>query len=181
MPFNRMRRGRNQQRFRGGMSPIQSVKNSHQQDATTVAGTKNTVNASVTVEQGVATKVTGQEVPTGCKIFSVEVWVNMNSASGAQDGTIDWYMAKLRAGQSLSTDFPDTDLTSTGLSSVRNQIFHQEISNYGSQDAGPYHFHRRIKIPRIYQRQRAGDAIFIAFTSSIIANSQIGFLYKYYT
>ncbi len=180
MPFRSYRRGRNQMRFRN--APIvTSIKNSHQTDVTTVAGTAQIINAAVTVEQGVATKVTGQEVPTGCKIHSVEIWVNCNSTSGGADGTVEWYFAKLRSGQNQNTQFPDTDLSSTGLSDVRNQIFHQEIGQYGSQDAGPYKFHRRVKVPRIYQRQRAGDVLWLKLTTSVVTDLQVGFLYKYYT
>jgi len=175
-----MRYGRNQQRFRGSRNIVQSVKNSFQVDISTVPAATQLNAVAKTVEVGEATKVTGIEVPTGSKVFSIEVWQNFTSATGGDSATVEWYIAKARDGQTFGS-FPDPDLTSTGLSGKRNQIWHQEISQSGTEDAGPYKFHRRIKVPKIYQRMRSLDNIFIAFRASIAGAYQLGVLYKYYT
>ncbi len=172
-------RGRRNFRRNSQKQVIQSVKNSHEFKSSTIAGASIDTSLADAVEVGEPTKITGKEVPVGAKVFSIELWINTSSQSGGEDGTIDWYIAKARDGQLLGS-FPEPDFSTTGLSSKRNQIFHQEAQQFGSQDAGPYKFHRRIKIPRIYQRMRSGDFIFIKSNASIVTSLQIAALYKYY-
>jgi len=159
---------------------IQSVKNSFQTNLSMLASTPTDFQGVVVVEVGQATKTLGIEVPTGAKVFSVELWVQVVSASASASGNLQWYIAKSRSGQALASDFPEPDFSATGLSQVRNQIFHQETAQFGTEDAGPYKFHRRIRIPRVYQRCRANDNIFVKIEASVATEVTIVWLYKYY-
>ncbi len=181
MPFNRMRSGRNQQRFRGGMgNVIQSVKNCFQATSSIIASTNVLTDLVTAVDVGSATKVTGIEVPTGAKVFSIELWIDFISGSSAVTGTFDWYIAKSRSGQAPASTFPDPQFTDVGLSALRNQVFHQETTIFGTEDAGAYRFHRRIKIPKIYHRVRAGDKIFVMAQAQNAGTFNIAVIYKYY-
>ncbi len=172
MPYRSMRR-------KAPRVILNSVKNTTQVDQSIVASTKQDHQIATVVEVGAPTKVAGVETVTGSKVFSVEVWVNFVSSSGAVHGIFSWYIIKTRSGQLLA-DVPVADFTAIGLSNVRNQIFHQETSIIGTQDAGPYKFHRRLKIPKHMQRMRAGDILRIISQSSIAGTQSIGDLYKYY-
>ncbi len=160
------------------MTIVQSVKNTHDEDLT-ISGTKNVTTLAVAVEVGGATKITGKEVPVGAKIFSVELWVNYVAGSTIT-GNFKWYLGKSRSGQSITTDFPLPAFTAIGLSGFRNQIFHQETALVGTEDAGPYKFHRRIKLPPPFQRFRAGDNLFIVTQADTAGLQSVAILYKYY-
>ncbi len=173
MPFKGQRRGRRTSQI------VQSVKNAFESRVSLGAGISADFQHAVGVEVGTATKTLGIEVPVGAKVFSIEIWVNVINAAGGTEGDGDWYLATSRSGQTLAT-FPDPIFSEVGLSERRNQIYHQEAFQFGSNDAGPYKFHRRLKIPRVYQRMRANDNIFIKLNTSIAANAQVACLYKYY-
>jgi len=162
-------------------APItQSVKNMFQLKQSLVPATTSNIQFATTVDVGAPTKVLGTEVPNGAKIFSVLVSVNLINPSATGDGDLEYYFCKKRGGQTLNADFPDPDWTSIGLSDVRNQIFHSELTQFGSEDAGPYKKTFRLKIPRIYQRMRSGDELVLRIEASIASEISVGFLYKYY-
>ena len=173
MPRQFPRRGRRNQNI------IQSVKNSGETRQTLIPATSADIVLAGGTEVGVATKILGTEVPVGAKVFSIELWINAVPTVGTDTSEGDWYIAKNREGQTLGS-FPDPDFSTTGLSEKRNQIFHQEAFQTGTEDAGPYKFHRRLKIPRIYQRMRAGDFIFVKIEADLALTTQVAFLYKYY-
>ncbi len=159
-------------------APINTVKNQFSEKASIIAAANQNITLALAVEQGVPTKVTGVEVPVGTKIFGMLVSVSTMSVSGSEDGDIEWYIGKARSGQSLGT-MPDPDWTSIGLSSIRNQVWHSVSTHMGSQDSSPYKFTRFIKVPKIYQRMRSGDTIFIKLVTSINAAMNVGCIYKY--
>ncbi len=177
MPFNRMRS--RTQRFRN--APIvQSVKNQFEVTQSTVAGTGIVRDLASAVEIGGATKVTGVEVPVGAKIFSITLTQNFITQSGSVNASFNFYVMKVRGGQT-DNELPAADFTAIGLSNLRNQIFYSLTTEVGTQDAGPFKMtNRRIKIPRIYQRMRAGDRIVVVATSDEIGTYKTGVIYKYY-
>ncbi len=174
MPFRQSRR-------RMSRKPIiQSVKNQFNVAQTLVMATTSFLDFAVGVEQGAPTKVQGNEVPTGAMIFGMAISVNAIVPAGSGNTRFSWYLCKIRQGQAGS-DFPSPVWADIGLSEVRNQIFHSEMVQLGSEDAGPYRFNRRVKIPRIYERMRAGDRLVIAVTANSAAvEIDIGARYKYY-
>ncbi len=175
MPFRRNGRRRNS----GLGQVINSVKNQTVLKQSTLASTNVDTNIANAVEVGVPTKVLGNEVPVGAQIFRIRVALSMNSASGGEDGNIDWYLAKGRGGQAF-TDFPDPDWSAIGLAANRNQIFHTITTQFGSQDAGPYKFDRWLKVPKGMRRMRNGDFFFVKTQATIVASYVLGIQYKYY-
>ena len=159
---------------------VQSVKNQYGVKQSITAMASTTIQFAVAGEVGAPTKVLGFEVPVGAKIFSVTVFINVINSSGTGDGDLDWFIAKARGTQNKQTDFPDPDFTSVGLSDVRNQIFKSSATLFGTEDAGSYGRSFHLKIPKIYQRMRAGDELFLKIQPSINASMSVGFIYKYY-
>ncbi len=105
------------------------------------------------------------QVPTGSTINGIFISFYIIGDTGAPlAGPLDWYIAKLRSGQTAATDFPAPGLT--GVSSVRNQIFHEEKGLSGSGDGTPMVFKGVIVIPKGMRRMRAGDVIFIKAKSN---------------
>ncbi len=102
-------------------------------------------------------------VPTGSKVFRIRVTLIAQGASGSDSGNFQWYLAKSRDGQ-LFTSYPAPN--AMGNDKLRNQIFHSEFGAFGTQDGMYYKFDRWIKIPKIYQRMRAGDSFFIKTNST---------------
>ncbi len=83
-------------------------------------------------------------------------------------GSINWYIAKKRAGQAF-TDFPNPG--NTGISDIRNQIFHEEKGLAGSGDGTPMAFKGVIAIPKGMRRMRAGDEFFINIRQNSVADT----------
>ncbi len=176
MPF---RRNNFRQRPRQ-MSVITSVKNQRTEKQTTIANANIEHVVAIAVEQGVPTKVIGNEVPVGAKIFRVILTINYVSASSAETGTFDWCCMKLREGQTVTSTIVTPDWTNIGLSNARNQVFRSDSTLVGTEDAGPYRRLVSVKIPKIYQRMRAGDSLVLVTRSDIAGVSNMGSLYKYY-
>ncbi len=182
MPFNRMRRGRNQMRFRSGRNPIQSRK---YQVAEKVSYLAN-ANQQVTLAQGVeiGTAVTTNQVPVGAMIYSVDVSVNFTSESGGTTGNWEFFLIKLRSGQSIDTNIAATsagDWSNLGQSSIRNQIIKSYMGQIGTDDGTILQRNIHIPIPKMFQRTREGDFLVLSFNASIGGASSIGFRYKTYT
>lgn len=159
---------------------IQSVKNQFGQDLSIIGGAVGTVTVATTVEVGSPTKVIGVEVPIGAYVYGLELWVQFVGSSGTVTANYKWFIAKARQGQDLLLDFPSPDFTDIGLSNVRNQIFHSESNLVGTEDAGPYRFHRHLNLPKNMQRFRAGDTLFVKSLSDVAGVESINFIYKYY-
>ncbi len=96
------------------------------------------------------------DVLVGSKITSVFVSLFILGDTGAPIvGSLNWYIDKRHDGQ--QTSFPDPG--ETGVSSVRNQIFHEEKGLAGSGDGTPMAFKGVIRVPKGMQRMREGDAL----------------------
>jgi len=162
------------------MAPIISVKN-QRSEKQSVTPTANIIfEAVVAVEVGAGTKILGNEVPVGSKVYSMDVSVNFISLDAATTGNFEWYVGKLRNGQSVVDITPSPDWTNIGLSDGRNQVIKSFMALYGTEDAGAIRYNMHIKIPKIYQRVRAGDKIVIVTVSSSGGDLAVGTRYKYY-
>ncbi len=91
-------------------------------------------------------------------------------ATGAPlNGAIDWYIAKRRSGQQKSTEFPEPG--QTGISDIRNQIFHEEKGLAGSGDGTPMAFKGVVVVPKHMRRTRSNDEFFIKLKSVDVTNN----------
>ncbi len=158
MQFNRMRGGR--QRMRRMVAPIISFRQIRDIGISLIAGANQVDNIS-TANAGIDTGNLNTAVSVGCKIYRIRVVINARGTGGADSGDLSWYLAKARNGQDAASDFPAPN--AIGGDEVRNQIFRTEYDSYGSNDGYRYKFDRWVKIPKIYQRMRAGDNLFIRF------------------
>ncbi len=145
------------------MAPIQSIKHVVDQ-----SGGLTDVASIITVASGVNVRsdpFSPEEVTIGETINGIFLSFFIIGASGAPlSGPIDWFIAKLRNGQSPTVDFPVPG--ATGASMVRNQIFHEEKGLSGSGDGTPMVFKGVIAIPKNMRRMREGDQIFIKAKSN---------------
>ncbi len=105
----------------------------------------------------------------GDHVNAIFLSIYLIGATGSgQSGAINWYIAKNRFGQSTTTNFPDAG--NTGVSLVRNQIFHEEKGLAGSADGTPMAFKGVIMVPKGMRRMREGDGFFIKLNSTDITN-----------
>ncbi len=88
----------------------------------------------------------------------------LGATGGGLNGSLNWYIAKARSGQAPGADFPDPG--STGVSDMRNQIFHEEKGLAGSADGTPMAFKGVVVIPRSMRRMREGDQLFVKLRST---------------
>ncbi len=167
-------------RMRMRMNPIQSVKQQMAQKQSILADTNIQHFVMDASEVGSPTKVTGIEVPVGAIVYSMDVSINFVSSTGGITGNIDWCFVKLRDGQVFDTILVSPDWSDLGLASGRNQVIKSYMAIFGTEDAGPKIWNLHIKIPKVYQRTRAGDRFIIVFRSSEAGSLSTGARYKYY-
>jgi len=159
---------------------VQSVKNQTNTAITPTPNSLQVIEFAQAVDVGAATKVFGNEVPTGAMVYSVDVYVNAIVPSGSGNTSFGYYICKTRGGQIIGTDFPAPNFSDIGQSDVRNQIFHSDMVLLGTEDAGPLRRKLHVKIPKIYQRMRAGDKLNFVSQAVLALSTDIGFRYKYY-
>ncbi len=92
----------------------------------------------------------------------------LGASGGGLNGSLNWYIVKLRATQSTGAGFPQPG--ATGTSDVRSQIFHEEKGLAGSADGTPMAFKGVVVIPKGMRRQRDGDQFVIALRNSDATN-----------
>ncbi len=152
--------------FRRRMSsirPVNRVKHILDSEGVLTGGANSTNVLAVTVPVASSPFKPG-DIPLGSTINGMFLSVFVIGATGAPiNGSINWYIAKTRAGQSTSADFPGAG--NTGVSEVRNQIFHEEKGLAGSGDGTAMAFKGVVAIPRGMRRFREGDSIFIKLQS----------------
>ncbi len=162
------------------MNPIQSVKNQLSTVTSILASTLQQDFVATATEQGVATKVTGREVPVGAHVYSMDISVNYVTGGGAQTGTLEWVLMKTREGQSVVGLITSPNWTDIGLSNGRNQVIKSYQAVYGTDDSGAIRYNIHIKIPKSFQRMRSGDNFVIAFIADDAGTLMTGARYKYY-
>ncbi len=161
-------------RMRRRMMPIPypvKTKNQHSLKLSVVPGVKN----AWTIIQGTkpgTERVDGTTVPAGNHVYRLNFAINAIHASGSGSGDFDFYVAYIRSGQTIASDFPSADWSDIGLSPVRNQIWHSEAHQIGTEDAGPIKRKFSLKLPKMIQRIREGDEIKFVYdnSNSIVTN-----------
>ncbi len=140
------------------MAPIQSVKHVIDTEGALTGGTTSDVPLSVTVESR-ASPFNPVELDIGEQVNGFFLSIFLIGAGGAGvAGSINWYIGKARAGQAISS-FPAP--ANTGVSDLRNQIFHEEKGLVGSADGTPMAFKGVVVVPKGMRRTRSGDQFFI--------------------
>ena len=161
-------------------SPIISVKNQRSEKQSVTPTANITFDALVAVDVGAPTKILGNEVPVGAMVYSMDVSVNFISSGASVTGNFEWYIGKIRNGQAITDITPSPDWSNIGLSDGRNQIIKSYMTIVPTDDAGIARYNLHIRIPKIYQRVRAGDKIVIVSVSSDGGDLAVGVRYKYY-
>ena len=156
---------------------MQVVKASHQLKQSTVAGLKHVHVITKTIGVGEA-RTQQTEIPVGAHLASIVCSLNWILPTGSGTANIDFYIMQRRSGQT-DADIPFADWSSIGLSNVRNQIFHSEITLLGTEDAGALRRNFRLKIPKKFQRCRDGDEWVLVYDTSDNTQDSLGFRFKW--
>jgi len=174
------RRGRRMMRRPMMRAPIVSYKHQRNENTTYVGAlANNQYNVYVGVEPGQVN--TPQGVAAGNKVYSVNISLNFIHPNAMGTDTPSWMLVYLRDGQTIPSCFAATaasEWSNIGLSNCRNQVIKSYMSLVGTEDAGPKVWNVHIKIPKIYQRVRQGDALVIIFTASDSGPLSIGTRFK---
>ncbi len=171
MVYRRRRMARRSRSF------SKKVKNQISFPQTIVGNTLIQLEIATAVTGSADTKVLGNEVPVGAFVKMVAVYVNVQSIDGTSAGSFDYYIATQRSGQGAA--FPDTQFSAIGLSPVRNQIYHSDMNEIGSEDSAPLRQKFFVKVPKIYQRIRDGDKLIFVMKGAQAMETNIGFRYYY--
>ncbi len=162
-------------RHRGmSLRPINSVKNIVDSVLLGVTGgTITNVDVAVTVNDYTGT---ANEVPIGCKISSVYLFIQILPALGTAN--VDWFIAK--APNAVITALPVPG--ATGGTLERKYILHEEkgIPGNAGDGAYPLTFKGVIKIPKGRQRFGEGDRIRIRVRGADDYNACVKCIYKFY-
>ncbi len=150
-------------RGRMGLHPVISTKHVVDTAGELASGARSTV--TIALEKPVrSSPFNPAEVVLASHVKNIFLSIFIIGATGAPlNGAIDWYIAKRRSGQTKSADFPDPG--ETGISDIRNQIFHEEKGLAGSGDGTPMAFKGVIKVPEHMRRTRSNDEFFILLKS----------------
>ncbi len=151
MPF---RRGRS-------LNPINSIKHVIDTEGA-LSGVANSVNTIVNAVPNVGATFVPGDVRVGATVNGFFLSIFVIGATGAPlNGSINWYICKIGTGQLNSLPNPGN----TGLSAIRNQIFHEEKGLAGSGDGTPMAFKGVVAVPRGMRRMREGDQFVIVINS----------------
>ncbi len=108
------------------------------------------------------------DVAIGESVNNIFLSIFMIGATGSgQDGSLNWYIVKTRAGQFSSLPLAGE----TGVSNLRNQIFHEEKGLAGSADGTAMAFKGVIKVPKLMRRMREGDNFYIVLRNTDSVNN----------
>ncbi len=161
------------------------VSNKHQA-VTDVSYTGASANLTHILYDGTAPgEIAGPDkVPSGSKVYSVDVVVSFIHGSGTGDTNLNWMLTKTRADQNVSTLFDTVNASSwsvIGTSLGRNQVIKSYMGQAGTEDAGPKIWVVHIKIPKIYHRVREGDKLSITFNATDVGSLRLAHRYKSYS
>ncbi len=146
------------------LSPINSTKHVVDVSGQLASAATSISTFAATVDQP-STPFNPSEVNLGAHVYGFFITLFVIGSTGAPlNGPIDWYIAKARTGQNITTDFPEPG--ATGVSALRNQIIHEEKGLAGSGDGTAMAFKGVVKVPKAYQRCRSGDTWFIKLKSA---------------
>ncbi len=143
-------------RRRMALSPINSIKHILDADGTATGAVSNKVTIANAVPNVDPDTFTPGDVRVGSKINGIFLSIFGIGTTGAPvNGSFNWYINKEHAGQDAIQATPGN----TGISPVRNQIFHEEKGLVGSGDGTAMAFKGVVAIPRGMRRMREGDKI----------------------
>lgn len=161
---------------RNRLTPV--VSNKEVLDSTQV-GVAASTNTTISILSAVQNYVGAQHTcPVGSKVFGIYFFVQI--VTGFSGNNVDWYLAKQRAHQSTTSDFPSPG--ATGGDDLRNQILHEEKGIPGDGDnVSPLTFRGVLRIPKGMQRMREADNIFLKLRGSVNAYDLcVKAIYKWY-
>ncbi len=145
--------------FRRSIHPVNSIKHVIDSEGALSGGVKSDTVVSVAVPNVDPVTFVPGNVRVGATVNGIFLSIFIIGATGAGNtGSINWYIGKRRTGQ--AGVFPNPG--ETGVSTVRNQIFHEEKGLAGSADGTPMAFKGVVAIPRSMRRMREGDAIIVS-------------------
>ncbi len=150
-------------RFRGNaLRPVNSIKHVLDSEGSLVAVTNSVTTIANAVPNVDTTTFVPGDIRVGAKIngFFISVFVIGNTGAPVV-GSVNWYIAKTHTGQ--LGQLPNAG--NTGVSLIRNQIFHEEKGLVGSGDGTAMAFKGVIAIPRGMRRMREGDQFHIVIRS----------------
>ncbi len=154
--------------FRRGrsLSPISKIKHVIDTEGVLTAATQVGIPIADTVIVPNAT-FAPVEVPLGDTINGFYITLFMIGASGVgANGSLAWILYKERSGQAALAPTPNN----VGVSTIRNQVIHQEKGLAGSQDGTPMAFKGVVVVPKAYRRAREGDRWFIRILNTDATN-----------
>ncbi len=138
------------------MSPINSIKHVIDADGTATGAVSNKVTIVNAVPNVDETTFVPGNVRVGSKVNGIFLSIFGIGVTGAPvNGSFNWYIGKEHTGQSAVMATPGN----TGISQVRNQIFHEEKGLVGSGDGTAMAFKGVVVVPRGMRRMREGDKI----------------------
>ncbi len=160
-------------RRRSSVAPINSIKHVIDTEGTLLSTGAASVNTICQAVANVSSTFNPIEVRVGAKVNGFFLSIFIIGATGAPIvGSVNWYIIKLHDGQSAPQP------GETGISKVRNQIFHEEKGLAGSGDGTPMAFKGVIAVPRGMRRMREGDQFQILLSLNAIASGDATFCLK---
>ncbi len=163
-------------RFQRGRSlrPVNSIKHVIDAEGTLLqTGATSTTPICVAVPNVDTATFKPGDVRVGATVNGFFLSIFVLGASGAGIGApINWYIIKLHDQQS------GPGPGSTGVSMLRNQIFHEEKGLGGSIDGTPMAFKGVIAVPKSMRRMREGDQFQIVMNVSAAASGDASFCIK---
>ncbi len=160
------------------LSPINSIKHVIDVSGSWTNATSRSVILNVVPNVDTSVFKPG-DVRVGARVNGFYISIFAIGSTGAPvSGPIDWYIVKLHEGQAAAIPTPGN----TGISKIRNQIFHEEKGFSGSGDGTPMVFKGVIAIPKGMRRMREGDSFEInaIVTGTDVVNFCIKCIYKSY-
>ncbi len=157
--------------FRRGSSihPVNSIKHIIDSEGQLAGAVTASVPLVVAVPNVDTTTFKPGDVRVGAKVNGIFLSIFIIGATGAPlNGAINWYIGKQHTSQTLTNEAVPGN---TGVSKIRNQIFHEEKGLAGSGDGTPMAFKGVIAIPRGMRRMREDDQIVVALNSQDATNN----------
>ncbi len=115
------------------------------------------------------------EVLVGSTINGIFITVFAIGSTGAPvQESVNWFLFKQRTGQAGSIPLAGE----TGVSTVRNQIFHEEKGLVGSGDGTAMAFKGVIAIPKGMRRMREGDELKLLIRTNSATAGEANFCAK---
>ncbi len=149
-------------RFRRSLSPINSIKHVVDTFGDLAGGVISSTPICTAVPNADPSLFVPGDVRVGATVNGFFISLFIIGATGSpQNGPLDWYIIKQHEGQGASLPAPGQ----TGVSKIRNQIFHEEKGLSGSGDGTAMAFKGVIAVPKSMRRMREGDRFLIQIRS----------------